>query len=398
MESPKIKQVLFVVNRGMSYKFDVNFNITIRNLKKMLVAAANLGKAGLRIYHQKVELTDKDEYSLSELLPELPSYEFHINTDENLRDESIELRLGAHCPLHEYKYPYFYCYDCSKSICSQCLTSVEHTGHNFIEKYDYLRNSRDLIDSIFSEMNIVIHGAKTEQKTEFDELKKRLRNLIIPQLNDICNKIGNKMLDLIDFSFDEFQVSSKNIQQNVDLLKMHCSDGLEKLKSEIAIEDMMLDEEIFLTFDRKFKDLLNFQKLRIEKDSKKYQTLNNSFKGFFTNLEHYYKDILEFLDRYMNHKIFGDTKTQIQEHHVSVVHKEEVENRLFPPTEIKPKFTRSFSSVKKLKVPQGLNANSIDEQYSRIITNNFQVETPSQKITYQVDSSGHGGKLYKVNH
>jgi hypothetical protein len=387
MEFPKIKQVVFIVNKQhTSYKFDVNSTITIRNLKRMLVAAANLGKAGLRVFHEKIELTDKDEYKLNELLPDLSTYEFHIMTDEANRDESIELRLGAHCTLHEYKYPYFYCYDCCKSICSQCLTSVEHTGHNFIEKYDYLRNSRDLIESIFSEMNIVLHGAKTEQKTEFDELRKKLRTLIIPQLNDICNKIGNRILDLIDFCFDEFQSSTKNIQQNVDLLKIHCSDGLEKLKSEIAIEDMMLDEEIFLTFDRKFKDLLNFQKMRIEKDSKKYQGLNNSFKGFFSNLEHYYKDILEFLDRYLNHKIFTETRTQIGEQHVNVVNKEEVELRLFPPTETKPKYTRSFSSVKKPKnIPQ---SPSVNTDFNKVITNNFQIETPlnSNRVLFQTDN------------
>jgi hypothetical protein len=387
MEFPKIKQAIFIVNKHASYKFDVNSSITIKNLKRMLIAAANLGKTGLRIFHQKVELTDKDDHNLDELLPPMSSYEFHISTDEDQRDESINIRLGAYCHTHEYKYPYFYCYDCSKSICSMCLTSVEHRGHSFIEKYDYLRNSRDLIDGIFSEMNIVIHGAKTEQKTEFDELKKKVRNLIIPQLNDFCNKIGNRMLELVDCCFDEFQSSTKNVQQNVDLLKVLCSDGLEKLKSEIAIEDMMLDEEIFLTFDRKFKDLLNFQKVRIEKDSKRYQALNSSFKGFFTNLDGYYRGILDFLDGCVNHKLFIDAKAQVKEHHVSVVHKEEIDSRLFPPTDVKPKYIRSFSSVKKAKVPQS----PINGEYggNRVITGGFKIDTP-------LDTSGPSGVIGNI--
>ena len=36
-------------------------------------------------------------------------------------------------------------------------------------------------------------------------------------------------------------------------LKKNCGEGLDELKEKICIEDMMLDEEIFLTFDKKFK-------------------------------------------------------------------------------------------------------------------------------------------------
>ena len=39
---PKIRQVLFYVDNSKKYLFDVNQNITINTLKKMLIAASSL--------------------------------------------------------------------------------------------------------------------------------------------------------------------------------------------------------------------------------------------------------------------------------------------------------------------------------------------------------------------
>ena len=68
---PKIRQTLFILDTNRQYLFDVNQNVTIRNLKKMIAAAANIGKVGLRIFHEGIEYTDRDPEHLDDLFPNL---------------------------------------------------------------------------------------------------------------------------------------------------------------------------------------------------------------------------------------------------------------------------------------------------------------------------------------
>ena len=68
---PKIRQTLFIVDKNRRYLFDVNQNILIKKLKQMIIHASDLNKTGLRIFHDGVEYTDKDEKALDELFPNL---------------------------------------------------------------------------------------------------------------------------------------------------------------------------------------------------------------------------------------------------------------------------------------------------------------------------------------
>ena len=148
MALPQIRQTLFIVDQARQYLFDVNQNITIRKLKKMIVAAADLNKVGLRIFHDGKEYTNEDDSALDQLFPDLQKVEFYLQYSydqvEDL-EEIIDLKLKQFCPQHNGKYPYFYCFTCGKSICSNCLRSGLHDNHHKKEKYDYLQESRNLV-------------------------------------------------------------------------------------------------------------------------------------------------------------------------------------------------------------------------------------------------------------
>lgn len=330
MDLPRIRQALFILDKHRNYKFDVNQTITIKNLKRMIIAAANLGKSGLRVFHRGVEYTEEEDSTLNDLFPDMQLVEFTITivyVEEEEKEQNVKLRLGAYCPLHDFKYPYFYCYDCQKSICSLCVRSADHAGHNFIEKYDYLQSSRNLVESIFHDMNHLLNGAKHENKAEVEELSKRTNSILWPKLYEMLNKIEMKLQDLIGFFLDNLAASFGNIKQNVVLLKDHCAEGLDKLKTEIEIEDMMLDEDIFLTFDRKFRDISS-EKIKVVNDAKKYDDLNGSLRVIVGVVETFYHEIYEFLDKYVNHKVYNDVKTAITDNQVGLVNKEDIFARL----------------------------------------------------------------------
>lgn len=345
VELPRIRQVLFIVDKHRNYKFDVNQTITIKKLKKMIVAAANLGKIGLRVFHKGVEYTHRDDSTLEELFPDIQLVEFQVNViflSEEEKEKSLKVKLGDYCSLHKFKYPYFYCHDCGRSICSLCLQSDVHRRHNYIEKYDYFQSSRNLVETIFYDMGDLLSGAKFD-KEQLDNLKHKIKVEFFPQLMDMITKIELKLLDLLDYFFETEKVSFTNMQQNVGLLKDHCAEGLDKLKSEIEIEDMMVDEDIFLTFDKKFKEISS-EKIRVVNDLKKYEELQNSLSIVSEVVDVIYNEIYHFLSKYTENDIYQDTRERISENIVGVVSKQDIFHKLL--SDIKKKGGRFMSNYK----------------------------------------------------
>ena len=109
---PKIVKAIFVVDKNRRYSLDVNQTICIHYLKKIIIAAANLGH-NLRLFHEGQEYTDNESDSLLDLFPELDTIIFDLELSyENIEelDDIIKLKLtDKYCPLHFAKYPYFYC-------------------------------------------------------------------------------------------------------------------------------------------------------------------------------------------------------------------------------------------------------------------------------------------------
>ena len=174
---PKIRQTLFIVDKNRRYLFDVNQNILIKKLKQMIIHAADLNKTGLRIFHDGVEYTDKDENALDELFPDLDYVEFYIQYSyDQIEDleEIIDLKLQQHCIDHEDKYPYFYCFTCGKSICNKCMQSGDHNGHETKEKYDYLLASKNLVEVLFKDLKDILKNTKEGSNDNIDALKAKV--------------------------------------------------------------------------------------------------------------------------------------------------------------------------------------------------------------------------------
>ena len=106
---PDIVKTIFIVSNERQYGFDVNHNINFHNLKKMIASAANLEKIGLRIFHNKIEFTKKE--------------------DEKLEDENKKLNV---LKLHLYEMVNSDNYNYVKYIVFQLIKNYEDT---FCNKY-----------------------------------------------------------------------------------------------------------------------------------------------------------------------------------------------------------------------------------------------------------------------
>ena len=97
LNQPKIVKTLFILDKNRRYSFDVNQNITIRLLKNMIDAAANLNRAHLRIFHEGKEYTSYDDSTLEILFPDLNLVIFSLTVSFDsfeVYDNLISLKLN----------------------------------------------------------------------------------------------------------------------------------------------------------------------------------------------------------------------------------------------------------------------------------------------------------------
>lgn len=343
---PKIIKAIFIVDRDRRYSFDVNQNITIHSLKRMITAAAGLGK-GLKLYHEGKEYTHYDTDSLEFLFPTLETVVFDLSVSYDSideMDELIKLKLSyQYCPLHYSKYPYFYCYNCGKSICSECVKSGAHNGHDFKEKYDYLQSSHNLTQQLFKNLN---EGVDKIDEKYLLELKDKIKFKYFDSLVKMVKAIEAKLVQLIDEFVNRNKSNIDVVRKNMTELKNNISEGLDELKDKISIEDMMLDEEIFLTFDRKYRDIAS-KKNKILEDIESYNQFKQQLKLLGDSVEDIYKEIYVFLDKYLTSDIYSKISKRIESVDILPVSKKDIMRALLSDIKKKPKLYRSVKKSQR---------------------------------------------------
>ena len=351
-EFPIIKQTRFHLPKKRSYLFDVNQDISIYKLKKMISVAANLGK-NVRLFHDNIEYTDKDSSSLDELFPKLELIEFKIEPQpqqiEEI-DDLINLRMRSFCEGHKGKYPNFYCYTCKKSICTECFKDKKHEGHNIKEKYDYLQESKDLIETLFFDLKDILDKGEVVPEKTIENLKAQISVQFFPKLVEIVKQIEQNMMNLILFFLEKEKSNYKIVQSNLTSLKSSCAEGLDKLKENIEIEDLMVDESIFLTFDSKYKGITN-EKDKIKKDIDTYKAFGENLKLIQNIVEKTYNEIHEFLLKYLEITKFTDIRNKLDGIIVSEINKKEILEKILSDIkqkETKPKFIEFLKNIRKL--------------------------------------------------
>ena len=352
-ELPLIRQTKFYLPRNRNYLFDVNQNISIYKLKKMIIVAANLRK-NVRLFHEGVEYTDKDSYCLDELFPNLQLVEFRIDLpSEEIEeiDNLINLKLRTYCNGHKGKYPNFYCFTCGNSICTECIRGNSHKGHNIKEKYDYLQESRDLIENLFTDLKDLLEKTNGVPEELIKQLKAKISIQFFPKLVEIVKQIEQNMINLILYFLEKDQINYKAVQNNLVSLKSSCAEGLDKLKENIEIEDLMIDEQVFLTFDSKFKGINN-EKDKIKNDIEKYKSFADNLNMIQDIVEKTYNEIYLYLTKYLEITKFIDIKNKININNFSEVNKKEILEKILGDIKKKennPKFVEFLRNTRKLK-------------------------------------------------
>ena len=330
-DTPHIRQTIFHVNKDLKYNIDVNCTITFHYLKRMIAAAARLKKNSFRIYHDNEDLTDYEGISLEEIFPNDPVIEFNLFIEEkkedNLTESVIKLKLNEYCSEHQAKYLSYYCYTCQMSICSLCY-KTEHSDHQVIEKFDYLQPSRLLMDNLLGDENRFKTDNTVDKSQITLELKAKLKEKLFAQLHELLNEVEFKIIDVIDYFVNSVETTKVNINDNATSIKDLCAQGLDKLKDDISFDKLIIREDIYLTFDKKYKEFL-MEEQRFKDDNIKYVELNNNYTPIETMIQAIYDDIFHVISKNIENQIYNDIKNNISHYLVNKISKEEIMEKIF---------------------------------------------------------------------
>ena len=283
---PNIRKAKFLFPSGKTYTLDFDQNIQMMELKTMIQKAAHLRKNGFSIFSEGKNYTQYNEETFDSLFPDkqLVVFTLELLNPEEMPDETeLLLQINMPCPDHDYKFLLYYCFDCGKSICSQCFTSGIHKGHKIQDKCFYLLPSKYLADKMlenwsqkpYEEFNISV---------SLNEYKARLNNKIFSELFQLLKEVQNKCNGLID-KYNQINESSlNNIRDSVRDIKLYCIRALDEYKNAINIKDIINSEEMFIEFDNTYKELASQQKEKFRENLQKFQDLNKSISLLVQNL------------------------------------------------------------------------------------------------------------------
>jgi hypothetical protein len=183
----------------------------------------------------------------------------------------------------------------------------------------------------------------------------------------MVEEIERKLVEVIDEFIKRNKKNIEIVKNNMINLRKHCGEGLDELKDKICIEDMMLDEEIFLTFDKKFRDIES-EKNKIFKDIEEYKQFTKQLKIIADSVEKIYNEIYSFLDKYLTSDIYMKIMKEIDKIDIVPLSKKDILYRLLSDVKKKPKLYRS--SKKKLSlfspeynIKQEEDVNILDTKY-----------------------------------
>ena len=284
-KEPNIRKAKFIISQKRIYTLEFDQNIEMQELKVMIAKAAHLRKNSFNLFCQGVDYTHYTEETFDSFFPEQILVEFTLELKDkiNLDKTELLLQINAPCPEHDYKFLLYYCFDCGKSICSECFTNGAHKGHKIKDKCFYLLQSKYLVEKMLQEWNTKPYE-DFQISVNLKEYKNRLNNVIFKQLFEMLNEAQKKCNELINKYNLINEKSLSNIKDSVKEIKVSCIKALDEYKDLIDIKDIINNQEIFIDFDRTYKEIGNKQKEKYKENMEKFKELNQEVSISVENL------------------------------------------------------------------------------------------------------------------
>ena len=354
-----IHKIIFQ-NEDKKYSFDLDETTTFYEIKKIIKNAAHLPKNSFSLINNKIDYSKEyDNKTIYDIFPKEKETYFNIiiNEKENEKEETVlKIDLNNPCEKHIDKFTIYYCLTCKKSICIKCIDE-EHKEHKIKEKADYLAPSKFLIKNLFSDSFKYFVDETYDKSLLIEKLKEKTKNNLFNQLKEMIEFINNELSDLINFFLSKVLYSKNNINKNVDLLQEYSIDAFIALKNDINTNKIVIDDEIFLTLDKKYNEISNSKDI-LKENYNKFIEINKNYDLIVDLIKTIYENIFDNLSSIFNLKDFSKIKNKIKESVVDEIEKEKIVESMFKNVTVQRKSlmkSRNASEIKSNNKIFGLN-------------------------------------------
>ena len=404
-QEPKvIRQTIFQVQKEKEYTIDVDETTNIKELKKILAHAAHLRKNSFKIYHNDIEFTQNfNDKTIYELFPKEQKIYFTLVIsdfeEEEEEDCLIEVNTNLPCKDHPGKFQIFYCYTCKQSICKNCL-DLNHKNHDVKEKYDYLAPTKLLIERIFKDAYQYIVEDSYDNCNAAIELEMTIKNSLFAQLNQMIDQVAINLTELIKFFVKQVTLTKKNINENITLLKEYSIHAYKALKRDINTNQIIIDDDIFLTLDKKLKEIIQ-DKESLKENTKKFIEINKNIENIREYTTYVYQELFNFIQPLLNQNKINEIKNKIKSAVVSPIQKEAIMEKMFENVTVSRKSllrsnNRSYNnSGQTIKSKYDIHKNVNETSIFNVMGNNSNVSNNSnqnEKVIF-----GNQGQLFQNN-
>ena len=397
-EQVNIIKIITTVDDDKSYSIDVDETTTFYGFKKILIAAAHLLKNCFRIYHDSQEYTsDYDDNTIKELFPGINPLPLRIVSDKDINEFeeeliSVRFNIQVPCDSHIGKYKMLYCFTCSRSICMDCFNQ-DHKTHNVEEKADYLAPAKLLMNHIFSNSSLYKADSRLSKYMDCVSFRSNLKLNIFDNLRKLINDLELKFASCLEYFSTSEDETEKNTNENLELLKQYCIECYIKLKNDINTKGIIIDDEIFLTFYNKLKEIERYKTEYFEENKQKYEKLNTLLAPFIKQVERISDELKITFDNYLNKDIYDKFRSAIQENIVEKIQKEQVNDLMFRNLGVPRKSLNrmSLGNLSSYKVTQ---KNTSFNSPNRYLANKMNEVNPFKRAMYspQPEQQGSGSE------
>ena len=313
LAEPTICKAKFILPNNRFYTLDFDHNIQMQELKLMIQKAAHLKRNNFRIFSEGEEYTQYNTEVFSSIFPNKNLVIFTlelIETEESSENELI-LQINSPCNTHPDKFLLYYCFTCNTSICNDCFTFGTHKNHIISDKCFYLLPSKYLVEKMFANWGQNPYE-DIQISADLSQLKKNLNSLWFKELFDMLQKVQEKCNMLIDEYNQVNESSLGNIRNSVRDIKLSCIKALDELKENLNIKNMVNNQDIFVEFDKAYKDLAKLQNEKFKKNLENFGELNKKISILVENLvRQIYSTIYKTLNEMSEDTQYENIKKQI---------------------------------------------------------------------------------------
>ena len=327
---PTICKAKFIFPNDRFYTLDFDHNIQMNELKLMIQKAAHLKRNNFRIFSEGKEYTQYNSEIFSSFFPnkDLVIFNLELIEDDESSESELLLQINSPCNIHSDKFLLYYCFTCNTSICNDCFNFGSHKNHIILDKCFYLLPSKYLVEKMFANWSQNPYE-DIKISTDLSQLKNNLNSVLFKELFDMLKKIQEKCNMLIDEYNKVNESSLGNIRNSVRDIKLSCIKALDGLKDDLNIKNMVNNQEIFVEFDKAYKDLAKLQNEKYKKNMENFDELNKKISILVDNLiKQIYSTIYKTLNEMSKDSQFENIKTQINMKLIKPHEEEEIINKI----------------------------------------------------------------------